>query len=225
MSKKPIRRNKGASLLRELRPYAILAGAGLLAVVIGVSTTTSAPETKAKSLTVTGGPLPVLEANLALGEDPAFGMAAPRIEGSDWNGEPVLVDPADGRGKVVTFLAHWCPHCQAEVPWVQEWLNETGGHPDADLYAVATSNNRSRPNWPPSEWLAREGWSSPTIIDENGRVGAAYGVSGFPFWVVIDSQGRIMYRYAGGTSVEGLFDFFQIANLGVSEPSASRAGG
>ena len=225
MSKKPIRRSKGVSLSRKLTPYAILAGAGLMAVAIAVSTTSSAPETEAKSLTVTGEGLPALKVNLALGEDPAFGMLAPLAEGFDWTGEPVVINPDDGRGKVVVFLAHWCPHCQTEVPWVQEWLNETGGHPDADLYAVATSNNRSRPNWPSGEWLAREGWSSPTIIDEKGRVATAYGLTAFPFWVVIDGQGRIVYRYAGGASVEGLVDFLQIAKFGASGLSPSVDGG
>ena len=129
--------------------------AGLIAVF-----TVRGDEPDAVQVTVTGEPIPVMAGNAPVGQDIAFGWDAPLISGSDWKGNPVTIDPSDGRPKLIVFLAHWCPHCQAEVPEVQAWLNETGGSSAVDLYGVATSINRSRPNWPPGDWLEREGWTS-----------------------------------------------------------------
>ena len=38
------------------------------------------------------------------------------------------------------FLAHWCPHCQAEVPRLVE-LAEQGAFDGVDVTAVATGTN------------------------------------------------------------------------------------
>ena len=65
--------------------------------------------------TVTGDPLPVYAAGQ---EDVSVGLTAPTVEGADWEGNPVTIEP-DGTPKILVFLAHWCPHCQAEVPVIQ----------------------------------------------------------------------------------------------------------
>ena len=58
--------------------------------------------------------------------DPAFTDIAPEVVGEDFEGETVAI-AHDGTPTAVVFLAHWCPHCQAEVPEVTKWLEETGG--------------------------------------------------------------------------------------------------
>lgn len=41
------------------------------------------------------------------------------------------------------------------------------GFPDSvDIYLVATSYSPSQPNWPPSAWLEREGWTIAVIVDD-----------------------------------------------------------
>lgn len=42
--------------------------------------------------------------------------------GTDWECFQAPVRP-DGRAKIVPFPAHWCLHCQVEVPEVQDWLD------------------------------------------------------------------------------------------------------
>ena len=34
--------------------------------------------------------------------------------------------PTDGKAKAIFFVAHWCPHCQAEIPRLSEWLKTHG---------------------------------------------------------------------------------------------------
>jgi len=140
--------------------------------------------------------------------DPAVGEAAPALAGVDHLGNPVEITPG-GKPAVVIFLAHWCPHCQAEVPRLQEWVDETGGPDGVGLYSVATATDRFRPNYPPGDWLAGEGWTAPVILDDQARTaGNAYGVTAFPFWVVLDGDGRVVSRFSGELDRAGIEQLF-----------------
>ena len=135
--------------------------------------------------------------------DPAVGRPAPEVTGADFNGTPVSIK-ADGRPKVVIFLAHWCPHCQAEVPLIQAWVG-TGGVPDGvDIVSVATGIDPAAPNYPPDAWLAREGWTVPVIVDPTNSVAAAYGLSAYPFWVFIGPDGNVRARSTGALPIADL---------------------
>ena len=135
--------------------------------------------------------------------DGAIDRQAPEVRGVDFNGRTTEI-VKDGRPKVIVFLAHWCPHCQAEVPWVQAWV-ESGAKPDGvDLYAVPTWIDSGRPNYPPDAWLEREGWSSPVLVDSNDAVADAFGVRGVPFWVFLRSDGTVALRLSGGISEQEL---------------------
>jgi thiol-disulfide isomerase/thioredoxin len=156
----------------------------------------------------TGAVLPVLEDSEP---DPALGTPAPEVTGADFEGNPVAV-VADGRAKVILFLAHWCPHCQDEVPIVTGWL-ESGNLPeDIDLYAVATSIRPTAENYPPSEWLEREEWPAPVLVDDAAdTLSRAFGLSAYPFWAFIDDEGNIAGRASGGIPAEMLSEV--VANL------------
>lgn len=149
---------------------------------------------------ISGASLPVFEATAG---DPAIGQAIPTVEGTDFAGQPVSIE-ANGRPKVVLFLAHWCGHCQAEVPLLQAWLDAGGGPSDVDLVSVATSIDQSLPNYPPEAWLEREGWTTPVIVDRAGTVATAYGLSAFPFWVFVGADGTVTGRLTGELPIADL---------------------
>jgi cytochrome c biogenesis protein CcmG/thiol:disulfide interchange protein DsbE len=143
--------------------------------------------------TITGGPLPELPRD---GTDPAAGLPVPQVEGTDFTGKPVAIT-ADGRPKVLLFLAHWCPHCQAEVPVIQQWVNG-GGLPDGvDLVSVATGIDPNAPNYPPDAWLQREGWTSPVLVDPSNKIAQAYGLPAYPYFVFVGSDGKVVSRAIG----------------------------
>lgn len=129
--------------------------------------------------------------------DPAAGMKAPDIIGTNFQGETVSI-VADGRPKAVFFLAHWCGHCQNEVPSVVN-AAELGLKPEGiDFYAVSTAVNPTRGNHPPSRWLRDEGWEFPTIRDsDTSEALAAYGQGGFPFVVYLDGDNNVLFRSSG----------------------------
>lgn len=194
----------------------LLIGGGVLVVLLSAlivaSIGTENPEADDSlafgEVTVTGNGLPFLTDPAA---DVAVGLPAPALEGVDYQGEPVTIDPG-GDPMVIIFLAHWCPHCQAEVPRLQQWVNETGGQPGVDLVSVATSSNRLQPNFPPGEWLTREGWTSPVLLDDRiNSAGVSYGVSSYPFWVVVDSEGNVAARLTGQLDRAGIEQLFAFA--------------
>lgn len=130
--------------------------------------------------------------------------SAPTVVGQDFNGNEVRIEN-DGRAKAIVLLAHWCPHCQNEVPAVQAWLETGGSVEGVDMYSIATATDTSRDNYPPSEWLDREGWTVPVIRDDsNNSVHTAYGSGGFPFWVFVNSDGTVAARISGSTAIEDL---------------------
>jgi len=134
----------------------------------------------------------------------ASGLAAPEVVGQNFDNEEVRM-VNDGRAKAIVFLAHWCPHCQAEVPEVQAWINSGGGVDGVDIYTIATDMDSTRANFPPSEWLDGEGWTAPVIRDDNeNSVLAAYGRGGFPFWAFVNADGTVAARVAGRMPIEQL---------------------
>src|SRR4029450_5388117 len=98
------------------------------------TTHAEAPAFDRAEATVDGTALPVLP---EAGDDPAVGRAAPVLQGQDLDGGQVT-QPTSGRPTIILFLAHWCPHCQREVPLVQEWSDAGQLPEDVDLVAVAT---------------------------------------------------------------------------------------
>jgi cytochrome c biogenesis protein CcmG/thiol:disulfide interchange protein DsbE len=143
--------------------------------------------------------------------DPAVGLPAPVLSGADFDGEPITV-PGDGPA-VVVFLAHWCPHCQREVPVLVDWLEENGQPDGVELFGVATSIDPDADNYPPSEWLEDEGWLDlvPTLVDaEDSGGAAAYGLTSFPYFVAIDEDGNVAGRASGELTTE---QFEQVIDL------------
>jgi thiol-disulfide isomerase/thioredoxin len=131
------------------------------------------------------------------GADPMVGSIIPTVIGQQFDGKQLTIAP-NGKPHIIMVVAHWCSHCQAEVPRVQKWLNASGMPADIDLVTVATSNDPAKGNFPAADWLRREQWSVPTIVDDKqSQAGSALGVSGFPYFIVTDAQGKVVYRTSG----------------------------
>jgi cytochrome c biogenesis protein CcmG/thiol:disulfide interchange protein DsbE len=113
-----------------------------------------------------------------------------------FDGKPVTIAP-DGKPQMIVFVAHWCPHCQNEVPRLVE-LAKQGVFKGVDVTAVATGTNDTYPNYPPSAWLKRVGWPFPVMADSaSGSAANAYGLSAYPYFVLVDANGKIAARSTG----------------------------
>jgi thiol-disulfide isomerase/thioredoxin len=162
--------------------------------------TSTGPIAPGTEPTVDGTPLPPFQQTAG---DPAIGQPIPTVSGADFAGQPVSIE-LDGRPKVLLFLAHWCSHCQAEVPIVQDWMDNGQAPTDVDLVSVATAIDPTLPNYPPEAWLADEHWTVPVIVDPTGTVATAYGLSAFPYWVFVGADGAVTGRLTGELPVADL---------------------
>lgn len=165
-----------------------------LAIAIGVTLSSEpvAAGLPVGEISVKGNPL----TPYSDGPDQSIGLPAPSFSGPGIDSEIISIEN-DGKAKAIIFLAHWCPHCQREVPIVQDYIDTFGLPEGVDLIAVATSIDKGRDNYPPTEWLQREGWSSPAIYDLNREIADAYGLEAFPYWVFIDKDFNILARRTG----------------------------
>lgn len=147
-----------------------------------------------EAVTVTGQALPTLPDG---GADTAVGAPMPTLSGTGLDGAPVTI-PAAGRPTMIMFVAHWCPHCQAEVPVVQQWVDDGGLPEGVDLVTVSTAADERRPNHPPADWLASEGWTAPVLADDAAQsAAAASGLTAYPFFVAVDAEQNVVARASG----------------------------
>lgn len=126
----------------------------------------------------------------------SVGLQAPLFSGPDQNSEIISLEK-NGKSKILLFLAHWCPHCQAEVPIVQEYIDTFGLPADVEVIGILTSIDRSRDNYPPHDWLVEEGWSETQIYDLDREIGTVYGLNAFPYWVTLDKDLKVVNRVTG----------------------------
>lgn len=177
-------------------------GASTAAAGTGAAAAADATQQTA-DITVAGEPLPQMPETSGTAftdsaTDKAIGLSAPTIEGESFDGSKVSVDPADGTPRVFVFVAHWCPHCQAEVPLIQEWI-DAGNLPDnVEIVFVSTSVAPERGNYPVSDWIEKEGVTSTVILDDDASGAAAkFGLTGFPYFVMTNGEGKVVARGSG----------------------------
>jgi len=212
MATKTKRRPAPAPPPRKLPIIPILGGVVGIALVVAIAISIAGSEEARRAEVEIGAPtvsgsLPEFNSE---GGDPAVGLAIPTVDTTNFDGDAVSLGPDSGAGGVV-FLAHWCPHCQDEVPEIQEWL-DSGAQPAAGLYSVATGINPNAANYPPWAWLEREGWTAPVLADDAAQsILRAYGGTSFPFWVFFDDDGNVVGRISGRIGVDALDGFLELA--------------
>ena len=137
--------------------------------------------------------------------DPMLGQVAPTLNGATFDGSGVSVTPGDGQAYMIVFLAHWCPHCNREVPRLIEWQASGAVPSELQVVGVSTAVASDRPNYPPSQWVVEKGWTWPILADSSSREAAeAYGVSGFPFFVIVGADGTVKARVSGEVEIPAL---------------------
>jgi cytochrome c biogenesis protein CcmG/thiol:disulfide interchange protein DsbE len=198
-------RSKAVARARKKQPPWLWIGVAALVLVLAVAAIVSSGGSGEKDqsaegieeirpVTVTGTALAEYEPG---GADPAVGQTIPEVKGQSFDGSPVTIGN-DGRSKLIVFVAHWCPHCQKEIPLLADWLKSNSLPGGVDLYTVSTGVSDKRPNYPPSKWLKEEGWTAKTLADsEEQQAADAFGLSAFPYFVAVDGSGKVVARTSG----------------------------
>jgi peroxiredoxin len=118
---------------------------------------------------------------------------APALQAMLTDGRVADLAAYRGRAHVVYFWATWCPVCSAQRAAVDGLLSEGRGLSVAMRSAAELS-----------AYLAGEALAWPVVDDADGRIAAAWGVSGVPAVFVLDARGQVRFVTRGYTTAPGL---------------------
>ena len=122
-------------------------------------------------------------------------VPAPDFALEDMDGETHRLSELRGQVVMVNFWATWCPPCREEMPSMEavyQDLKEQG-------FQVLALNQWETPDQVFPYMGQLEVYPSfPVLFDRDSSVAEAYGVKGLPTTVLVDKQGRVVYRAVGG---------------------------
>jgi thiol-disulfide isomerase/thioredoxin len=152
------------------------------------------------------GSLPVFEQGQP---DAALGMVLGEVDGVEYYTETELViDPADGTARAWLIWAHWCPHCQRELPPLSDWYTENADlYPNVELISVTSSIDPTRGN-PLEPYLDDLQLPFPAILDPDLALAEQFGLSAYPFWVFTAPDGTTLLRIAGFLEIDQVAEIF-----------------
>lgn len=158
---------------------------------------------------VSGDALAVFDSTIP---DDTIGTAAPVISGASFGGTPVTLGGPTDNPTMIVFLAHWCPHCNDEIPELVS-LNDAGSMPAGlDVIGVSTAVDPGASNYPPSEWIVEKEWPWAVMADDEELSAiAAMGGNSFPFTVILDTDGNVLARRGGSATAEATLEFINTA--------------
>ena len=208
-------RSKVPLIVAAVVGFAVIAGIATFAAGSKTKATVVAPSTvpgatvpagsvaaaETQAVTVAGTALPKLG---DAATDLAVGLKAPALTGYSFDGAPVSVQPGSSP-MLVLFVAHWCPHCRREVPLIVQYMAAGKVPAGMKVVAVSTGVSKDAPNYPPSAWLAKEQFAAPVLADsDDQQAAAAYGLPGYPYFVVLKADGTVAARGSGEKTADEL---------------------
>ena len=123
----------------------------------------------------------------------------------DTSGRQVTLSEYAGKANVlIHFGATWCTFCEAQVPALNAL---SAKHPSNDF--VILSVDSGEPADKVAGFVSEKKISFLTLVDADGRVANAYGITGIPHNVLVDKSGLIITQ---GTDIPEA----EIANLAGS---------
>jgi len=126
------------------------------------------------------------------------GQAAPTFSGETTEGAQFNLSSHRGEWVLVNFFATWCPPCVQEHPELVKFSQDTAG--TAQVISVAFDDTPEKIN----EFFAQKGGDWPVLAKDTEGASIDYGVVKLPESFLIDPQGKVVKKLAGGVTAAEL---------------------
>jgi thiol-disulfide isomerase/thioredoxin len=131
----------------------------------------------------------------------APGKMAPGFTQNDVNGKPVSLSDLKGKVVLIDFWASWCGPCRKENPNVVKLYEK---YKDAGFTVLSVSLDDNKTNWLAAIDKDKLAW--PYHVSDlkkwGNEVARIYQVSGIPFTVLVDKEGKIIDTKLRGVELE-----------------------
>ncbi len=133
----------------------------------------------------------------------SVGVSAPDFELKDIGGNAWRLSSASGTPALVNFWATWCVSCRQEMPSLQRLFEKT------KTMRIVTVLYRDDPR-NAADFMKQNGYTMPVLIDMDGSVSNAYGLTGVPETFLIDKKGILREKLIGPVEFDSpeAIDFF-----------------
>lgn len=136
------------------------------------------------------GAAPAPNAGLEVGD------LAPRFTVKTLEGAPLSSESLKGKVVLLDFWATWCAPCRRAMPALEEIRKKNAGKP---FVLVGVSADFERKTL--EEFLKKQGIPGPQVwTGMRGELTRMFRVSTFPTYILLDGEGRIVYRARGWNS-------------------------
>jgi cytochrome c biogenesis protein CcmG, thiol:disulfide interchange protein DsbE len=122
-------------------------------------------------------------------------FAAPSLELTDLQGNPVSLQNMRGRYTLVNHWATWCPPCKAEMPTLQAYYED---HRDSGFTIVAIDAGETADVV--ANYVQGHGLTFPVWADPEQKGMDAFNETYLPSSYLIDPNGQVVLYWGGGIS-------------------------
>jgi len=123
----------------------------------------------------------------------AAGMTAPNFTLTGLDGKSVSLSSLRGKIIFLNLWATWCPPCRREMPSIEALYKGFAKDPDFVTLAVSEDTDVKAP----AQYVKKNKFDFPVLLDPRNAVGEAYNVGGLPESFVIGRDGRIVAHHVG----------------------------
>jgi len=131
----------------------------------------------------------------------AVGQPAPEITLPNPDGKPIALSSLKGKVVLIDFWASWCGPCRKENPNVVKVYQK---YKDKGFDVFSVSLDKDKNSW--LEAIKKDGLVWPNHVSDlaywSSSVVPQYGISGIPFTVLIDREGKIVAKALRGAQLE-----------------------
>ena len=135
------------------------------------------------------------------------GVGVPDFQGKTLDGTPFSKASLKGKPVLIQFWATWCGFCRRDQPAVEEVAEKYRGK--LTVLAVSVREERATVQ----SYLARSPRKSKIVLTKDTNLTEIFDPRGFPYYMLLDSDGRAIGEQSGAGGREGLAQL--LARAGV----------